>query len=66
MKKTVTLVIVISIFFLIITILKDGLILDKELRYENKQTYPISVDPTEHDSLYDEEFKEDELYHLRL
>ncbi|WP_024773072.1 hypothetical protein [Aquimarina macrocephali] len=59
MKKIVTLAIVISILSLIITILQDELRLNKELQYENKRSYPIGVNPTEHDALYEKEFEED-------
>ncbi|WP_160112009.1 hypothetical protein [Aquimarina sp. AU58] len=45
---------------LTITLLQDELIQDKEPRYKNKQSYPIVVDSTEYDELYDEEFEEDD------
>ncbi len=52
MRKTVILVIVLSILFLIITMLQDELIPNEKLQYENKRIYPLGVNPTEYDEFY--------------
>ncbi len=60
MKNVMLPAILVSMLSLTITLLQDELIQDKEPRYKNKQSYPIVVDSTEYDELYDEEFEEDD------
>ncbi len=59
MRNIVNLALVLSILFLIITMLQDELIFNEKLQYENKRIYPLGVNPTEYDEFYyDDDYDE--------
>jgi hypothetical protein len=60
MRKTILLGLVISIIFLIISMLQDKLKLDEELEYETKVVYPLGVNRAQYDEIWysDEDYDE--------
>lgn len=60
MRKATTLGLIISIIFLIITMLQDKLKLNEEIEYETKVVYPLGVDRDEYNEIWYEEEDYDE------